>query len=62
MRLVKIEEVDRDAWSKFVYDQSNGNVFQTKEMYEVYKNTKNYSPLFVAVTNDDREILGERIR
>ncbi|HOF07520.1 MAG: hypothetical protein WBH72_02770 [Bacteroidales bacterium] len=36
-------------WSSFVYDHPNGNVFQTPEMYEVYENTKNYEPIFLAV-------------
>jgi len=45
-------------WSSFVYDHPNGNVFQTPEMYKVYKNTKNYEPIFLAVINDKNEILG----
>jgi len=36
-------------WSSFVYEHPNGNVFQTPEMYEVYENTKNYEPIFLAV-------------
>ena len=45
-------------WSSFVYEHPNGNVFQTPEMYKVYKNTKNYEPIFLAVINDKNEILG----
>ena len=45
-------------WSSFVYDHPNGNIFQTPEMYEVYKNTKNYEPIFLAVIDDKNEILG----
>ena len=45
-------------WSSFVYDHPNGNVFQTPEMYEVYKNTKNYEPIFLAAIDENDEILG----
>jgi len=51
-------ELNKCQWSSFVYDHPNGNVFQTPEMYEVYKNTKNYEPIFLAVINDKNEILG----
>jgi len=51
-------ELNKCQWSSFVYDHPNGNIFQTSEMYEVYKNTKNYEPIFIAVINDNDEILG----
>ena len=51
-------ELNKCQWSSFVYDHPNGNVFQTPEMYEVYENTKNYEPIFLAVINDKNEILG----
>lgn len=47
-----------DKWSNFVYNHPNGNVFQTPEMYEVYKNTKKYEPVFLAVIDEKDEILG----
>ena len=53
-----LNEIVRQKWSDFVYHHPNGNIFQTPEMYEVYKNTKNYEPIFLAVVNEDNEILG----
>ncbi|MFX0135576.1 MAG: lipid II:glycine glycyltransferase FemX [Candidatus Hodarchaeota archaeon] len=53
-----VREVDRVKWADFVYNHPNGNIFQTPEMYEVYKNTKNYEPNFLAVVNEDDEISG----
>jgi len=40
--LKMIENIDREEWSKFVYNHPYGNIFQTPEMAEVYKRTKNY--------------------
>lgn len=53
-----VTELDRNQWSEFVYNHPNGNIFQTPEMYEVYKNTKNYEPILLAVVNEGNEILG----
>jgi len=41
--------------SSFVYDHPNINVFQAPEMYEVYKNTKNYEPVFLAAVDENYE-------
>jgi len=35
-----------DLWSAFVYNHPNGNIFQTPEMYEVYKHTKIMNQFF----------------
>lgn len=53
-----VRELNREKWSEFVYDHPYGNVFQTPEMFEVYKNTENYEPIFLAVVNEKDEILG----
>jgi serine/alanine adding enzyme len=47
-------QVDRKKWSEFVNTHPQGNIFQTPEMYDVYKNTKNYEPVFVSIINDNR--------
>ncbi len=54
-------EVDKQKWGEFVYNHPNGNVFQTPEMYEVYQNTKNYEPVFLAVLGENDEILGHLV-
>ena len=50
--------IDKERWSDFVYAHPNGNIFQTPEMYEVYKSVKNYEPLFFAVINDKGDLIG----
>lgn len=44
-------------WSDFVLKHPNGNVFQTPEMYDVYKGTKNYEPVLTVVFDND-EVVG----
>lgn len=56
MRIV--QEIERQKWSDFVYLHPHGNIFQTPEMYEAYKNTKNYEPVFLAAIDEQDEILG----
>jgi len=52
-----IHQADRQKWSEFVKTHPQGNIFQTPEMYEVYKQTKNYEPLFLGVTSEDGDVL-----
>jgi len=47
-------QVDKKKWSEFVYSHPNGNIFQTPEMYDVYKKTKNYEPIFVSIIDNNR--------
>lgn len=42
---------DTKQWSEFVYNHPQGNVFQTPEMAEVYRRTKNYEPVTLAVVD-----------
>lgn len=53
-----VNNVDREKWAEFVFEHPHGNIFQTPEMYEVYENTKNYEPVFLAVVNNRDEIAG----
>jgi len=52
-----ISEIDKTKWSNFVFNHPKGNIFQTPEMFEVYKNTKNCEPVFLAAVNNN-EISG----
>ena len=45
-------------WSAFVYNHQYGNIFQTHEMYQVYKQTKNYEPLFISIVDAKDDIIG----
>jgi serine/alanine adding enzyme len=42
---------DTKQWSEFVHNHPQGNIFQTPEMAEVYKRTKNYEPITLAAIN-----------
>ncbi|MCE5348291.1 MAG: GNAT family N-acetyltransferase [Bacteroidales bacterium] len=50
------DKIDRTEWSDFVYKHPHGNIFLTPEMFDVYKNTKNYIPLFLAIIDENKEI------
>ena len=42
---------DTKQWSEFVLNHPRGNIFQTPEMAEVYRRTKNYAPVTLAVVD-----------
>lgn len=42
---------DVTKWGDFVYNHPKGNIFQTPEMAEVYRRTKNYEPITLAAIN-----------
>ena len=45
---------DKTQWSEFAYNHPHGNIFQTAEMAEVYKRTKNYELISLAVVDEKR--------
>lgn len=50
---------DKTQWREFVYNHPQGNIFQTPEMAEVYRRTKNYEPIkLAAIDVNTNEILG----
>jgi len=49
--------LDQDKWKDFVDSHPLGNIFQTPEMAEVYKKTKNREPLLLAVKNKSGDVL-----
>ena len=50
--------IDHKCWSEYVISHPHGNIFQTPEMFEVYKNTVNYNPYLLAVVEEGEKILG----
>jgi len=46
---------DIKQWSEFIYNHPQGNIFQTPEIAEVYKRTKNYEPITLAAINTKNE-------
>jgi lipid II:glycine glycyltransferase (peptidoglycan interpeptide bridge formation enzyme) len=49
--------IDLDKWSDFVKNHPNGNIFQSPEMLEVYRKTKNYPPSVLFVLDDTEDIV-----
>jgi lipid II:glycine glycyltransferase (peptidoglycan interpeptide bridge formation enzyme) len=45
------DSMNEEDLDNFVYNHPHGNIFQTPEMAEVYKRTKNYEPLTLAAIN-----------
>ena len=56
--ITNFKNMDKNKWSKFVYNHPKGNIFQTPEMFELFQNTKNYEPVFLAIVNNQNEIAG----
>ena len=50
-----MDSVNKEDWDKFVYEHPQGNIFQTSEMAEVYKRTKNYEPISLAVVDSSND-------
>ena len=48
---------NKKDWGNFVYNHPYGNIFQTPEMAEVYKRTKNYEPITLAALDDNNRIM-----
>lgn len=51
-----ILNINKEQWSNFVANHPNGNIFQTPEIYEVYKRTKNYEPIALALKDSSGNI------
>ena len=50
-----VRQLDESAWREFVQRHPDGNVFHTPEMFEVYRQTKDYdAQLWAAVAEDDQ--------
>lgn len=57
-RIIKEREINRQQWSEFVLNHPCGNIFQSPEMYELFKSTNNYAPLCLAILDAQGEITG----
>jgi len=47
-----VTECDSNKWKKFLINHSEGNIFQSEEIYSVYLKTKNYSPIKLFSINE----------
>lgn len=52
------DKLDYKKWSNFVCNHQQGNIFQSPELFEIYKNTNNYRPLVVALLDEYEEVIG----
>lgn len=44
-------DITDTEWDNFVFSHPMGNIFQTRALYRVYAETKNYHPVSVAITD-----------
>ncbi len=51
-----VNDINIQKWNEFVKSHPNGNIFQTPEMFEVYKKTNNYKPLVIAVEKNGKMV------
>jgi hypothetical protein len=51
------DSVDRKQWEHFVCDHPKGSIFHTPEMFEVFQETRNYTPVMLAALSEDGEVL-----
>ena len=56
MKVLINEQVNKEAWNKFVQENPRGNIFQTYEFYEIYTKTKRTEPLLMAIVDKDGNI------
>jgi serine/alanine adding enzyme len=50
--------INIQKWIEFVENHKDGNVFQTPEMYRVYKSAEYYEPVIVVCVDEGNEIIG----
>ena len=53
-----ISKVENKKWAEFVLSHPKGNIFQSPEMYEIYKKTKNYEPFFISTVDESGKLVG----
>ena len=52
------KDISRERWSEFVHSHPKGTIFQSPQMYDVFKESVNYEPVFLASINDNNELQG----
>lgn len=55
--IVITTSIDPEEWDHFVNNHPYGNIFQTKEMFEISTHTKRRSPFFLAAIDENGQIL-----
>lgn len=49
-----MKTIDTKKWSDFVFHHPQGNIFQTPEFYNIYKNTPGYEPVIIFIEKEDK--------
>lgn len=57
-KIIITKDFSFNKWLDFVDNHPYGNIFQTPYMYNVYKKTNNFEPIFIGVEDDKGNILG----
>ena len=53
-----VDAIDRATWSSYVESHPHGNIFQTPEMAQVYRETRRYVPSLLAALDTNGEVRG----
>lgn len=56
--ITDINSVDKKAWSAYVENHADGNIFQTPEMFELYHCSELTEPIVVFAVDDLKNIVG----
>jgi len=51
--LIKVDEISKNEWKGFIESHRHGNVFQTRQIFDVYRATKRVQPFLVVVKTED---------
>jgi lipid II:glycine glycyltransferase (peptidoglycan interpeptide bridge formation enzyme) len=52
-----VTELDKEQWEAFINQQPDGNIFQSPDMLKLFKKTKNYDPIIIAVKDGNDAIM-----
>jgi lipid II:glycine glycyltransferase (peptidoglycan interpeptide bridge formation enzyme) len=53
-----INEIPSGKIKEFINNNDHSSIFYTPEMYDFFQRTKKWSPVFLAIKNEDNDILG----
>lgn len=52
-----LRRLDEHQWREYVDSNTEGQIFHTPEMFQVFAKTRNYKPELWAVTDEDKQVL-----
>src|SRR5579864_4656346 len=56
-KITIVDSLAPEQWDNFVYEHPQGSIFHTRHLVEVFRRTRNYSPLFLAAVDERQEVL-----